>query len=74
MGQTLVLCTVRLSARTPAFHVGKMGSIPIRCTKLYTHDNLLWMLGKQSLENFVNGYLRDEAKLEALLPTITMYH
>ena len=34
MGQTLVLCTVRLSARTPAFHVGKMGSIPIRCTIL----------------------------------------
>ena len=26
-------CSVRLSARTLAFHAGKMGSIPIRCTK-----------------------------------------
>lgn len=29
-----ILCTVRLSARTPTFHVGKMGSILIRCTIL----------------------------------------
>ena len=34
LGSPLYFCTVRLSVRTPAFHVGKMGSIPIRCTIL----------------------------------------
>ena len=31
-GHGTVSCTVRLSVRTPAFHAGKRGSIPLRCT------------------------------------------
>ena len=40
MGQTLALCTVRLSARTLPFHGRKRGSIPLRCTilKYIEHD------------------------------------
>ena len=33
LGAAKLVCTVRLSVRTLAFHVSKTGSIPVPCTK-----------------------------------------
>ena len=64
-----IQCSVRLSVRTQAFHVCKMGSIPIRCT------NIFRLLKSNMLLSIMKGHsLPGNRKRESDLEVLSYLH